>query len=715
MSNKDKDAANDLSKVIKEVQQGVKDSSPDKKVVIVDVNKRRAIDAILTMFAGRVKYFIVSNTNNPLNKATGVFPFSFKEDPPGRRSLDIAVSYAVSCHPGDERRFAASLCVDLNPTEAFKTLVFKWILDYINSSSGGAFIDAFSKIEGVLAATIKNKAREAGIHLEVGLSVPGADEFTINEAVNVRFSDFDQEETVRLKAELKIDQRHLFGTQTDGDLSRQELIKRAFREHFSAHVSLQSFYFDPGKLAVKQEITRRLSQVARTVGCTLSFLSFDRNGGPPLPRETFEIRHPVTYSHDRGSLPVTISTDIEMDIKDSARYRKEGSPELSKWVKEQLDIGVNRGLFGSTYLDLLDAFDPQRHKIVQYMTAAASRIGYSLRQLVTEPQFEAKDWLSYFDIKTEADEEQFRTNGSQFPVRLHIAVVARLKDLKSVAKYLNSGQKVPTEMKRQILAVTDRFLRTISPERFYIRFNQTNLAGEKPIVNVLRENITATLAHEFNAEIKDISLVMEQTDLVKLLNDLKSCREEFVVTVASLNTNQTYAVAFYGAFRVMDVTYDGWDSFSTSKPSIEQIRKCIVESVRTELQNDLGLKLAHQDSSELDQIATLIKGTAVAAVDRGFGLRITLENIRRQRTDLEERWIAGVKESNELLLRRFEQERQRLMNQFVDSLMSGAREEQLAEIKRQIADVDKHMEATRSSGRPSLAAAPEPKELGSGS
>jgi hypothetical protein len=240
------------------------------------------------------------------------------------------------------------------------------------------------------------------------------------------------------------------------------------------------------------------------------------------------------------------------------------------------------------------------------------------------------------------------------------------------------------------------------------------------VVDALSKLIVDVLTNGFNAEIsaKDISLVMEQTDMVQALNDLKRYREEFAVTIASLNTKQTYEVAFSGSFRVMDVDiengYDGWESFSTSRPTIEQVRKCIVQKVTATLQNHTNLILAYQSDAELGTIESVIKRTASEAVKRDFGLWIEVDNIRRQRTALESRWIAGVQESNEHLLQRFEAERKRLLDHFIDALASGSREEELTSIKRQMAEVERHMESTRSAGRPSLAAASEPGQLTGG-
>lgn len=707
-----------LQNLIREVTENTKDDPPAHRVVVVNTKKKRAIDPLTVKlqrslnFGTEFKYYMVSNIEDPNGKATGSLIYTYREDPPGKRALDIHIPYAATCPPGNEKKVAASLCAATTPEEAFRYLIFKWIHDYIRSSNN-SFIDSFLSVKNALIATVKRKAQlEMGLDLALDLSVSKEPLRVIKstDSFHVRFRDYDKGEMLNVAVELEVSQSDVVIAQVSRETTPQQLIQTELQNYFAKNVSLQNLYYDVNKSAFKQEVTKHLNQALKDIGHRLIFISMERQAEVSLPPETFGIRHPVVYLPDEDFPPVNVRNVVHMDLQDSARYRISGSPDLSEWVKKELDIAVNAELFGASYMDLLLCFEPLGEKVVTRMRLAANRIGYRLRQLATVPELEPYDWLNYFEVKTESAEELFETKELRFPVQLKIVVNTKLNNLKSVESYLKSRSHIPTEIKNEVLKVTAQFLRSISPERYYVRFDQTSVEGEIPVIKELQARIIGDLRLKFDAEVHSLFLQRGDTEIVRRLNELKQYPHEFGIVVSPLDPNK-YDAGISGNFRVMDLDYDGWYTFANSMPTIEHIEKCILHSIHTDLKNDRNINLVYQDDRQLDELVQIITKSATEAVLRDFGLKIALTNVSRQQTEIEGEIKGEVIKGDKAALKQLTQRRAELMQDLVEMMISGASDDQMNALKLDISRLNGIIKEGGSSTQLSLAGMPEQKQL----
>jgi hypothetical protein len=710
-----------LYTLIHEVPQGTRGNSPVQEVIAIDPKTKKAVDPLWVIIAGRnLKYYIVSNITDPTNKIICSFTYTYREDPPGNRSININVTYAVSCPRGSEKRVAESLSSGSDPAEALKNLVIRWIHESINSVNK-PFIDSFQSVRGYVASNIKTKAsREAGLALEIDLSIPVINHFFFTDTFPVRFRDYDKQESLTINVEIEPDQAGLSLAQMNNEAYIKQLVQTETQNYFTKNISLHSFYFELNKGAIKQYLSNHLSQILRQRGYKLLFISLDKDDHLALPLETFNTRQSIPYVNDDNFPAVSIRNTVILDLQDSAKYRMSGQPDLSAWVVEQLTLAVNSELFGATYMDLHVNFAPLANRIKQRVSAAASKIGYGIQHIVTVPELDAHEWLKFFEVKTEQSEEEFETNVSKFPVRLSIVVNTKLKDLKSVKSYLNSH--VPTEMKKDILKVSAQFLRTIDPERFYVRFSHTLVPGEKSVKEELKSRIADVLAQNFDADIREITLRMEETKIMELLNELKRYREEFRVTITPLDVRQPYDVVISGHFRVTDLDYEGWDNFRTSMPTIDMIKRRIVKALETELRNHIRINLIYQDSDELKELTQLITTSAQKTARDDFGLRITVSDIGRERTQRENRIVEKIVIEEQTTIDSIAAGRQALIVQITqqiggrkarlaDLIIEQGSEDEMKEVSRQITELESQLAEVRTSGRLSLPGQPEVKQL----
>lgn len=711
-----------LYPVIREVSQGTKHNPPVQVVVAIDPKTKRAVDPIWSRVGRSLKYYMVSNIQDPANKVRGSFTYTYVEDPPGNRSLRVSVTYAASCPRGSEKKLAESLFSDSDPAETLKSLIVRWIHESIPSGTK-SFVDSFQSLTGYITSGIKSKAsKEAGLTLDVDISIPVIPPVPFAETFPVRFSDYDRQESLTVQVEVEPDQASLAVAQLNSETYVRQLVQTEVQRYFARSVSLHTFYFEMNKGDLKQKLAVHLNSALKRTGHQLAFISLGRADDIELPPETFNTRQSIPYVNDSGFPEVSIRNTVFLDLQDSARYKINAPRDLSEWVVEQLNLAVNSELFGATYMDLLVNFEPLADRIKQRVSAAAAGIGYSIKHIVTVPELEPYEWLKFFEIKTEPSEEEFETTTSKFPVRLSIVVTTRLKDLKSVRGYLNSQLHVPTEMKKDILKVSAQFLRTIDPERFYVRFSHTSVGNERPVEEELKSRIAKALTQSYGADIREITLRMEETEIMRLLNDLKRYREEFTVSITPLDTRQPYEVVISGHFRVMDLDYEGWDNFRTSMPTIDMIKRRIVKALETELRNHIRVNLIYEDSDELTELTKLITASARKTALDDFGLSIALSDIGRERTRRESSIVEKIISEEQAMLDGFASQRQALIKKITqqigalkaslaDIIIDQGPQEQMKEVNRQISDLEGQLAEVRRSGRLDLLPGSEVKQL----
>ncbi len=696
--------------VIHEVSEQVGYDRNRYRKVVVDAVKQKALDAleaaIAKAFGRRLRYYLVSNSSDPLNKAAGSFQIAFKEDPPGNRNIDIDIKYSALCPHGSEKKLAASVCDGANPMEAFQNLLARWIHRFAESART-SFIDSFFNIKDQLASALKAKAMdEAGLALSLELSLPLPERLTVTDMFAIHFRDYDREENLSVKVELIPDQNNLIAAHINRTAYPKQPVQEAIQRYFADYITLHSFYFDSTKEDFKRDAVRRLNDSLRKIGRQIAFISFERIGGLTLPEETFSVRHPVSHIDD-DSRPVNVRITAVMELQDSARYRISGSRELSQWVRKQIEDAVNAELFGASYLDLIIDFSPREARIKQRLSNAAYGIGYDLEQQVVVPEMEPYDWLDYFEIRTEDAEQEFQTSEARFPVKVSIVVNSKLRDFESVKKPLNDRKHIPTEMKEKAVESVAQFLRTISPERFYVRFSQTQTPGERSVEEELKARIKTALTHNFKAVIRDIFVRVEETEITKLLDKLKSHRETFQVEVTQLNPDQNYDSIFRGDFRVVALDYKGWESFVTSMPEIDKIKVCIETSIETEFRNHPQTSAAYGDPDWYNQINEIIIACASAAVRRDFGLTVTIDKVRRDLTRIEA-VARGLRiQSDEEMAKQIAEQitelRKKLVDSIVDSIIDPSLDkEYIGDINKQISDLEACMDEFKRTGKLAL-------------
>ncbi len=132
--------------------------------------------------------------------------------------------------------------------------------------------------------------------------------------------------------------------------------------------------------------------------------------------------------------------------------------------------------------------------------------------------------------------------------------------------------------------------------------------------------------------------------------------------------------------------------------------------------------MIYQDSDELKELTQLITASAQKTARDDFGLRVTVSDVGRERTQRENLIVEKIviKEQTALdslaagrqaLIVQTTQEIGRLRARLVDLIIEQGSENEMKEVSRQITELESQLVEIRTSGRLSLPGQPEVKQL----
>jgi len=337
------------------------------------------------------------------------------------------------------------------------------------------------------------------------------------------------------------------------------------------------------------------------------------------------------------SKPITVVNKIKMTISDYALYLEQNSPSLSNWIRDNLNEAFNDQLFSVNYLDFILEFD--KKSIESIMKNKSKTIGYNLEHLIIQPQFEPLKWCDIFQV--ELTDKYLTKIGRHVPMK--IVVFLRISDLKKVEKYINTtvDLDIKEEIKKHVRNIAESVMIQTDPYHFYMKFENVDpLTGDKSLVEILKQKITEKLQDEFSASIVSITpqMVKNEDDTIKKLDALLAESRKIEFSVASLDGGEAYS--FSGQYRVNGVCDDrlAWETFIIATITMDIITERIQTYLVSKMQllKPEQLKFYHKKHEYKEKFEQYVVQNAKECTRKYFGLDISLLEIQRSRTQLED-------------------------------------------------------------------------------
>jgi hypothetical protein len=621
-----------LDAVVRRVDKNFTPRAVGEKIVVIDPEKRKVASGGLTDFWRDLRYFLVSNSQSQ-RAAESQTPVIGIRDFANNRTVPIVVSYVASCEPGNENKVALSLFDGQHPGAVLNEFISRWVKEYIGQKPSEFIENYFDRKSELSNYIIERALDEVGLSLQVIIrldaKIPRV--FVIGPLhLPVRPGGYEKEQDLKLHVELHVDevneiQAVLYQSRI---ATLERLVREQVRDYFAERVAFHRFCTELQADDIKASLSAYLDEALKPTGRKVGVISIEAQI-PGLPPPLYDAQKSIMYELQEYPEQVAIKNTLQMRVHDYAFYFKSGAKPLDAWLEEKLGEAIRLALFGKKYTDLLLKFDAIETEIKDKLTAAAQGIGYGIKQLIVLPDLKEYTLLKKFPLEIEGN---FRTKDSTYPANLSVVVTARIKKLLDVEKYINSGRDVQIWMKDSIIKKIQETLRTIEPERFYMRFSDTDKEGETPVEQLLVNEITQELVKEYKAEVISVIPTMGRSDITDVWDQLQKKSSDFKVEMTSLNPEDQEPVIVDGKFSIEAIHHKGWDRFSRRLPQIQEIKEYLEESLESKLDVARSHLLVYRDIPGKRDLESLIEASARESVLEEFGLVVKVKNVKRLRT-----------------------------------------------------------------------------------
>lgn len=620
-----------ISEIVRKVSDNVEPKLYEQRVVInTETGQAAPAPGIFDYVFGKFNYYLVANSKS-LKVIAGRKTVKYRE---GSEEVVFAVEYKGGCAPGCESQLAQFFHRTTGSDKAIADGLGKWLIEFFTTN--GHPIDQFYAKRKTAARDLTVKAQsEFGLALTITLEV---ENFKKPETVDIgplvlssRLLDSDDEEKLSIKVEMEADPQNMLRAMLNQKTSLTDVFKKGVRQYLANHVTLETYYNDLNSDWVKQRLGDHLDSLLEPFGRRIAFISLKPEGGAKPPPHNGETT--IEYKHHESTEPIKLKISILMTPQDATRYRAEGSPALPGWLQQNLEEVVRRVLFGFSYVNLLLDFSPAKEKIIKEMDRRADSIGYKIDQLMTMISMEPLTWRKGFDIEikntpSNPNAAMFETSVSGVYVGLEVYLTARIKELRSIARYLTSD--LPQRVKEDVFRLVQKTLHETDPQQFYKHYREGD--KKKPASGgafeyELRGKIYYLLESEFDAEIIQLVLKPTETDLTEKLFEVAKTSHDFVATSEIGATPGAPKISVYGSFTVESVSSDGWEKFRERDVTAEKLTKRVKDSVSAFIKRTPESAAALSSQEAVVELIKHALQSARVLIDDEFGLSIKLATI----------------------------------------------------------------------------------------
>jgi hypothetical protein len=620
-----------ISEIVRPVSDSVQPKAGYEERIAINADTGQAVPApnVLEYLFGNFRYYLVANNSNSQRVIAGRKTVKYRE---GNEEVVFVIDYKGGCQPTYEAHLAQFFFRNSGGDKLIGEGLAKWLMEFF--STNGHKIDQFYSKNDKASRDLAAKAlAEFGLALTVTLTI---ENFKKPETVEIgplvftaRLLGSDDEEKLSVRAELETDPQNLLRALLNQKASLTDIFKKGVRQYLANHVTLETYYKDLNSEQVKKGLQEQLDSLLKQFGRRVTFVSLKPDGTRPPPHNG---ETTIEYKHHECPEPIKLRISVLMNPQNATRYRASGTPPLPRWLQQNLEEVVRKVLFGFSYVDLLLDFRPAKQKISDEMDRRAASIGYKIEQLMTMMSAEPNIWRKGFDVEIKNTENNpnaamFATSVAGVYVGLEVHLTAKVKDLRSIARFLTTD--LPQKVKQEVFRLVQKTLHATDPQQFYKYYREADKKrpGGGAFEHELRGKICYLLESEFNAEVIQLVLKPTDTDLTDKLSEVAKSSHDFVAASEIGATPGAPKISVHGSFTVEGVSSDGWEKFRERDVTAEKLTKRVKDSVSAFIKRTPESAAALSSQEAVVELIKHALHSARVLIDDEFGLSIKLATI----------------------------------------------------------------------------------------
>ena len=569
--------------------------------------------------------------------------------------VQLRIQYRARCRPGCEEQVAVALSGEDNPGVALETVLIA-ALDGQIEERGRRGEDCYAdfyrlqrSLEEQLESTI---GQQTGLLLKIQLAPQGDQRPTAVEiqipALQITTRDSDQVATLQLEARLEV-----VDTSTALRFQNTQLenwFGDGARSWIRENVTVHELYFEL-RTSLRERLQESLDRQAASVGRRVVHLALSRVGGlaeSQLPPQSLRFEHRVSCDIRESSEQIVVRHVLQLRLEALGRYLTSGVGDLETWLATELDRATRELFFEMNYRTLLERFAPgvseTEDRLRGVLLERARAIGYGLYQMTAVPDLVPLEWRQ--GISLDRLMPDLATENPRVSVNLELACGGRIENpfdprLAGFLEPQKARDFVPVVLAERLQQEVQKHLHGMDPERVYMRFQQTQVAGEVATKAFLESAVRRVLEEEFAVTEVYVAVKPAASQITDRLERLMSRTHSLSLRVVPFRGRGVgEAVDLKINFDILGVHAQGWHAFLAKRyagadEELEAIRKILGDDIQATLSTVPSEVLQFADRSHQNLLQQVLSN-CVQTVINTFGVVVQFISLGRDQTTIEQ-------------------------------------------------------------------------------
>lgn len=621
-----------LKKVIKRLPQKTKSKSDDYVVTQYPLKS-----GILGLIGRKdIKYFEVHNTNDNRNYAENVQEIRINDFNTGM-TIVMFLKYRLSCPLGKEEKLTEFLGLEESAEKTLINYIDKFVHKFYEERINEFVMNLDQNIQDLSHSLERKMAEVSGLNFMVKTSLRNSNkvkDIHLTDSIKVVPKGIEQSLILKINYILKVSNKNMatlhmnYPSQID-DIKLE--IKDIVSEYISDNVDAHTLFFNfINKEKELLELVERIDHILLAYGRQIKFqkMSTDINVDKLAEVEVVHKRLPV----DRINQSIAIKNKLQFELEDAGKYLDEDMPNLKEWATKELSDIFAIKVFEWEYIDFLVNFDELKFDMEKAMREKASRIGYKINQIISEPKLQENAFLRMDTHMFEY--RQLATADSGITGDLNVTVTFMLNDKNAFRELLKYDDNAKESLRKMFEVELKKVLSYEAPERIFLQYYNDSFQGNNESLKGNLENkVRKHLMERLNATVQDIHIVPVDNGILEPLYTVRGQSMDIELELAPKIEGDP--IRYRATLVVHGQDNNNWSQLIEGKYTLASISELVKKTLQAEFNMLSEDELRFKTLEHRRGIEKIADNLAKEIVSKRFGLIVEIENLDRDKNSQE--------------------------------------------------------------------------------
>lgn len=623
-----------LKKVIRRLPQKTKPSNAN--TVVTKYPLKAGIMGLLGK--KEIKYFEIANNTDNRNYAESKQDIVIDDFDTGMHII-ISLRYRLSCPAGKEEQLTEFLGAGESAETFLCDFIDKLTHQFYNENLDDFVIKLEENLQK-LSLTLNTEIEKlSGLKFISKVSLKNADkvkDVTLSDNIKVVPKGMERWIAITIQYVLKIENNNIAALHMNNKTSLDDIqakIREGIITYISAKVEAHKLFFHfMNKEKELVDLTNELNQLLLPFGRTIHLGKMVAENVWLKPFTEVEIENKRTPVDRAESDSIVIKNRLQFELSDAGKYLESRMPNLKEWAKKELSDIFALKVFEWEYIDFLVNFEELKLDMEKTMREKASKIGYKINQIISEPKLDENAFLR-MDTHT-FEYKKLATEDSGITADFSVTVTFMLNNKQAFRELLKYDDNAKESLRKLFDVELKKVLSYETPERIFLQYYNDSFQGANESLKINLENkVRIHLEDRLDATVQDINIVPVDNGLLEPLHSVRGKSSDIELALAPKIEGDP--IIYKATLVVHGQDNNNWSQLIEGNYSMQTITQLVIRTLQSEFnmlsEDELGFKsLEHRRA--IEKIADKL---AKEAVSKRFGLIVEIENLDRNKNSEE--------------------------------------------------------------------------------